>query len=603
MRASLLFLLLLATSNGRGDLASDYRFFDVRSGEPVAIAPVIPENVAGFELFYATPGSGDISEIAGHLLLRIKLKDSQDLVVSFLADTDSEHRTNTSVVVQENCRQRNWFNIVQTPDGGEPAWFSIWQSLKGLAGGFEVVMDIQTLDHTLKSYTVEQDRNLWRFELMLTEDMERSLLQHLEEVQAEPGPPYYFFSQNCGSVLVQVVGEGIGHKEIAEFQPWVSPPHSLVALLLRTGIAKPVAPHFHSFRRRGHLFRERFQEVYSNMGESHPRSDWPPVSAFFSTKEQRREAAVYALAISGREPETLDLLGSLIQEMEMAFDDKDRPCSDYTSAATAAAREMQKNLRRNASLPVQDMRAELEQVPEYYALAKGTDHTGLFTFTPGAAYLDGRFAVAFEGALLKQEMGSRSKIAMQRAGALELGGLSVVDNLQGTTEWRITGLRLEKFRETLNSVPSCLRSTRGVGLGLRLLDAERLKVTGDTRMRWGGISGLANLYASENFDSFIYASAGLEFTHLRDHGFEWPLRIESLITTGPFQWRTRTELLMSSLGQTSDELRSETGIDVLIGEANGTEYSLRATADYHALLEGTEEDRWLGKLSIEFRNW
>lgn len=591
MRVPLLALLLLLAGYAQADLAGTYQFFDTRSGEPISIGPVTPETVEGFELFYATPGSGDISEIAGHLLLRVKLKGKHDLVISFLADTEGGRKKPViaPVVVQKECRKRNWFNIVETPDSSEEsALFSIWQSLKGLAGGFEVVMDIQTLDHTLKAYTVEQDRNLWRFELILTDEMKRDLLRHLETVQNQTGPPYYFFSQNCGSVLVQVVGEGIGDDEIARFHPWVSPPHSLVALLMRKGLAKPVAPHFHSFRRLGYLFREPFMRRYAEIGIADPQPGWPPVSDFFSPRESIRAEAVYTLANSGADAEALDLLGSLIQEMEMAFDDKDRVCRDYTSAATAAAREMQKNLRRSTLLPVQDMQFELEQAPEYSTLRKGTDHTGLFTATPGVASLDGRFAFALDGALLKQEMGSPSKIAMQRAGALELGGVSIVDDLNGNTEWRVTGLRLEKFRETLECVPSCLRSARGFGLGLSVLNAEHLELTGATRMRWGGIGALANLYSSEDHDNFLFASLGLEFSRMEQNGFELPIRIESLVTSGDIQWRTCAELLKSAIGGISDEVRAETGFALRMNEGKGSEYSLRASVDYHSLLGGTD---------------
>ncbi len=588
------------------DLASNLQFYDLRSGDPVSVGPVTPETVAGFELLYATPGSGDISEIAGHLLLRIKLNGPHDLVVSFLADTEAGKAkdTNATVVIQEHCRGRNWLNLVQAPDpAGESALASIRQSLKGLAGGFAVTMDVQTLAHTLKTYTVEQDRTIWRFELVLTDDLKRSLLAHLERVQNQPGPPYYFFSQNCGSVLVQVLGEGLGDRYVATFHPWVSPPHSLVALLIRRGIARPVAPHFHSFRQLGYLYRARFAQCYQECAAAHPRLDWPPLPDFSSARESTRADAVYGLAGSGADAEDLDLLGSLIQEMAMAYDHKDRACRDYTSAATAAARAMQNELRRTAILPARDMQAELAQVPQYHALRKGTDHTGLFTFTPGVASLDGRFAGSFDGALLKQEIGSSSRMAMQRASALELGGVGVVADDEGNFEWRLTALKLAKCRDTLERVPSCFESLRGLGLELSVLDAEHRTLTGHSRVRWAGLGALANILSSENHDNFLNASLGLDFSQVQHPGFEFPVRLESLVTAGPLQWRNRAEYLATAIAGAADEVRAETGIALRLGAGAAAEYRLHLSSDYQRMLEENPRDRWLLKLGLEIQRW
>ena len=92
--------LVIASTAGDPGFLDDLVFFDVRNGKPVAMGAVTPETVSGFELLYATPGTGDISEIAGHLLLRVKLRNNpraeaqgienpHDLVISFLADTEA----------------------------------------------------------------------------------------------------------------------------------------------------------------------------------------------------------------------------------------------------------------------------------------------------------------------------------------------------------------------------------------------------------------------------------------------------------------------------------------------------------------------------------
>ncbi len=73
---------------------------DIYSGQTIKIGPLNQQSLIGFELLYATPGDREVSEIAGHLLLRIKLDNNRaaqvaglenpyDLVVSFLADSSN----------------------------------------------------------------------------------------------------------------------------------------------------------------------------------------------------------------------------------------------------------------------------------------------------------------------------------------------------------------------------------------------------------------------------------------------------------------------------------------------------------------------------------
>ncbi|MEM7392362.1 MAG: hypothetical protein AAF492_08425, partial [Verrucomicrobiota bacterium] len=132
--------------NAGEGMLDDLEFLDVKTGRPIAMGPIEPESVRGFEVMYATPGAGDISEIAGHLLLRVKLNNNpeadamgienpHDLVISCLADTRAgrDPETNRTVVVQKECRRSNWFNLVENNPGGESALASVWQSLRGLS--------------------------------------------------------------------------------------------------------------------------------------------------------------------------------------------------------------------------------------------------------------------------------------------------------------------------------------------------------------------------------------------------------------------------------------------------------------------------------------
>lgn len=141
-------------------------------------------------------------------------------------------------------------------------------------------MDIQTLAYTLKSYTVEQDRNLLRYRLILSDAQRDQLTHTLIAFKDRPPLPYYFFHQNCGSVLVRVVGEGIGEASVADFRPWVSPPHSLCALLIREGIAERARPDFHSTRTQGDLYREWFRLHYPQWTAETAELPWPAMNYF-----------------------------------------------------------------------------------------------------------------------------------------------------------------------------------------------------------------------------------------------------------------------------------------------------------------------------------
>lgn len=104
------------------DLASGFRFTSLRTGRAFDPGPVTAETVTGFEVLYATSGTGDIAEIAGHLLLRVKLTpgpegESRDLVVSFLAATPQMPPSWIPSEKAPDCREDNWWNLVQAPEG------------------------------------------------------------------------------------------------------------------------------------------------------------------------------------------------------------------------------------------------------------------------------------------------------------------------------------------------------------------------------------------------------------------------------------------------------------------------------------------------------
>ena len=638
LTAGMLGMLPIAQS---ADLLDDVRFFDTRSGEPVDLGTVTPDTVEGFEILYATPGTGDISEIAGHLLLRIRLRNQphphpdqranpNDLVVSFLADTESgkPEADPAPLVVTEDCRKRNWFNLVndQTPND-ESSFASLWQSLRGLSGGFPVIMDRQTLAVSLKSYTVEQNRDLLRYKLNLTPAQKASLLDHLLHVRDHYEPPYYFFSQNCGSVLVQVVGEGIGDKEVATFHPAVAPPHTLIGNLLRKGIASPVFPSFHSTGKIGFVAREALREELRDWAAREPRWNAQATAELFHADEFRRAAAVDALRVAADTfpsfRPALPRLCLLIQEAERITDHKGKRCEKYTSAATAAARSLHRRLL-NESPEFADLSFSLpRELAERYARTEATvwagrsQHTQHYAWSIGAGWIDtsnhpGATLVAFRGALLRQQMGSPSAIAMQRGSAVELGGLSLLADTDGIRTWELTGLRLHKFRDTLHRVSSVFESSRGWGLGLNVLEVHHSDLAPHTHGSLAGAAALANLISTEAHNDFLYLSAGPSVAWNRNDGrthwdLEWPVGVHALATWGKTQARASASWTTPTRNESPTRFRTRFGLARPLGEWLGAEHLLAFNVDYLSLSDSDyaprDQHQLIGLLQWEVHRW
>lgn len=609
MKLSLTMAFLLVGAGLHADLLDGIRFFDVELGEPVEMGPVSADSVLGMELLYATPGAGDVSEIAGHLLLRIRLDNHPrareegfvnpgDLVVSFLADTDSgqKEKAPAPLHVVEDCRRSNWFNLIERPPSNESPLASVWQSLKGLSGGFRVVMDRQTLGHALKSYTIEQDRDLLRYRLNFDRAQTASLLKHLEWVRIHHQPRYYFFSQNCGSFLIQVLGEGIGDAMLNSFHPWVSPPHTLVGNLVRRGLAVREVPGFYSYRLRALIARDVFREQYDDLVTRYPECIWPRRSLFLHRDETVRAHALAGLWLAAQEcadlrPE-IYRFAQLAQETDMLHHHKDWICENYTSSAATQARCIQKEILSSdpswtpPELDVLHLLQDLHAPLELRDAEMGSSHTGLYPLEAGIGYFqedDSKESAVtvLRAAFLEQQMGDPSAVAMQRQSSLLLGGVEVVtaDDLK---EWRLTGLRLQKFRDTRLSVPSVFNSTRGLGVGLTVLDAHHQRTRHRTTLNVLGGAILANLAASQFYDDYLFVSVGADALYTeqdrhRNASVRLPLRVQSLLTFGPqrtFQWRNRAGLAWSAREENSDEISLSSELAYRLGEWKGAEWGL-----------------------------
>jgi hypothetical protein len=631
-------------SIGSGFL-DDVALYDVNGVAPISMGLIQPDTVEGFEVLYATPGSGDISEVAGHLLLRIKLNNNprarqlgienpNDLVISFLADTErgATEKRATPLVVQADCGKMNWFNLVEDGAADERPLESIWQSIRGLCGGYHVIMDRQSLGEAIMSYTVEQDRDLLRYELNLSESMKADLLARLYEVKKNYQPRYYFFSKNCGTVLVRVIGQGIDDEEISGFDPMVSPPHTLVGLLVRKGLATRKAPSFYGTSKRGRIAQQLFAEGYRELIEHYPDDSWPRMEMLFHSSEKERANAVRMLGLIGMHDSAMysDLyrLVSIYQEAEMVHRDKGMICEDYTTEPTAEARRLQQHILL-ISADIEPLRLEVnERIASAYAPveirenSRGSMHTGHYVMQVGAGMYgasdpthDG-FVLTLQGALLQQEMGSPSRLAMQRGGSLELGGFSMVFDDEEVKQWRATGLRLRKFRDTLNRVPSCFASTRGWGLGLRSLDVDH---DGGLRRTKGTLIGgevIGNIISSPQHSSYLFFAIGSDVNYYHyASGHEnvdvmIPFGMEGLVGLDAnmrWQWRSAAMYGLAVREENGNEFRAGTEIRCRLGEFMRSEWTLGAAMTYRHDDESESisdsSESWLWQVNLQINRW
>ncbi|MDH5182171.1 MAG: DUF4105 domain-containing protein, partial [Gammaproteobacteria bacterium] len=597
-------------------MLDDIVFFDPRSGKTIQPGPINEQTVTGFELLYATPGTGDASEIAGHLLLRIKLDNNpvakqqgrenpNDLVISFMANTrnnkPADQTPRPMPVVQQEC-QKGWFD---SPPGDQSPFEildTILQSLQGLSGGFLTMMDRQTLGEAVKHYTIEEDRDLLRYKLNLTPQQKRSLLDELYRAKKNYNTSYYFFDKNCASVLVKVIGKGIAAREIADFNPVVSPPNSLVALFIRQGLAEPVRPAFYSYRKKGYLAQELIRERHRQLQTDYPALTWPPLYKIFSRDRRERADFVDATAVYvGRYP-ALDTqlyqLFTLTQEAEMAFEHKDLICTEYTSQVTAKSRQHQQTLLQTATqhispIDTERLFAELHTTKTAEAYRAGTPHTKLLAYHFGV----GQYAVEqtsspvlLIGATLdEQELGSISNVAMQRSSYVNLASTQVIlstdqDHPRQLQSLRFNALDIRKFKDRLNRVPGYFSPAGSTGLGISLLNVEKNYLLDIESGAWLGGELLFNLISGEEHNDFLYFSIGADIRRFKQgnlpaiNAIALPLRIETLWTPDErrrLQWRNKLEYRYSTDDELGDEIEAQSGLTYQLGEAGGQLLLLR----------------------------
>lgn len=125
-------------------------------------------------LIYATDFMGNPSSMFGHTLLRLDPKDQKQLnLVSYAV---------------------NYAATVANSDSFSFAW-------KGLTGQYPGEYSLMPYYRKVKEYGDLESRDLWEYELALTPEETKTMVEHIWELKHVQFP-YYFISDNCAYRLL-----------------------------------------------------------------------------------------------------------------------------------------------------------------------------------------------------------------------------------------------------------------------------------------------------------------------------------------------------------------------------------------------------------------
>lgn len=132
-------------------------------------------NPQKISLIYASSYLGNPASFFGHTLLRIDNKQNMSLI---------SQAVNYGAVV-ENA------GIVD-------------YVVKGIGGGFDGVFTLNSYYDTINEYSFMENRDLWEYQLKLTEDQLKIFIYHLSEV-LPVSAKYYFFKENCSYMILELL--------------------------------------------------------------------------------------------------------------------------------------------------------------------------------------------------------------------------------------------------------------------------------------------------------------------------------------------------------------------------------------------------------------
>jgi hypothetical protein len=161
------------------------------------------DRLADVEVVLAAPSTAMVGSLFGHLFLRLVYRDDDGETpahlsrsVAFLADND---------VPFEADRGYAW---------------------KGLTGVYSASLHERPFMDSFREYVVTEGRDLRRWRLALDAAERRALLERIWTVQDAGQFAYYFFRQNCATLMMDLVEDALPARAIGPRRGVASPPAS-----------------------------------------------------------------------------------------------------------------------------------------------------------------------------------------------------------------------------------------------------------------------------------------------------------------------------------------------------------------------------------------
>jgi len=181
------------------------------------------------------------SSMFGHTFLRLQRKPSAE-------------RVNDSALLDHAVNYSAW-----VPPGENDIVFA----MKGLVGGYPGQFSIGPYYHKVQEYNNFESRDLWEYELNLTQDEVDLILMSLWEISQYP-IPYYYFDSNCSFMILKLLD--VARPDILfskGFFKWVIPSETLKAVTKQPGMVRKVefrSSSLYRFEYRKSQLNERLQD-------------------------------------------------------------------------------------------------------------------------------------------------------------------------------------------------------------------------------------------------------------------------------------------------------------------------------------------------------
>lgn len=201
---------------------------------PQYAAYTMQHNVESLSLIYATGYFSNPASFFGHILLKFN--------------------TRRSVQPSELLDQSLNFGAAVPPNENGLVYV-----VKGLFGGYHASFTHQQFYAANHAYAENELRDLWEYELALTEDEVEQIVAHSWELLAK-NYPYYFLDENCGYRMAELMQLVVG-KPLLPDLPWSIPAVVFDRLASARRDGKPIVREVRRIASRQSRFRERYEAM------------------------------------------------------------------------------------------------------------------------------------------------------------------------------------------------------------------------------------------------------------------------------------------------------------------------------------------------------